>query len=145
MTFLATIGFTQRSARSFFGALQGAGIELLADIRLNNTGQLAGFTKKEDLAYFLELLGIRYRHLPMWAPTKEIRDRYHDTGDWDTFENGYRTLLAKRTLPAPEDLTLVRATRICLLCSEPKPDRCHRRVAAEVLAAAMDRCDVRHL
>ena len=48
-----SIGFTKRSAEEFFGALKRAGVERLIDVRLNNVSQLAGFTKRDDLAYFL--------------------------------------------------------------------------------------------
>ena len=38
-----SIGFTQKSASQFFGALKALGIERLLDVRLNNTSQLAAF------------------------------------------------------------------------------------------------------
>ena len=47
-----SIGFTQKSASQFFGALKAAGIERLLDVRLNNTSQLAGFAKQADLNTF---------------------------------------------------------------------------------------------
>ena len=47
------------------------------DVRLNNVSQLAGFAKKDDLAYFAkEICGMDYLHLPALAPTKEMLDRY---------------------------------------------------------------------
>jgi uncharacterized protein (DUF488 family) len=49
-----TIGFTRKSAKEFFDVLRKAGIKSLVDIRLNNASQLSGFTKKDDLAFFLE-------------------------------------------------------------------------------------------
>ena len=44
---LFTIGFTKRTAADFFGTLRQAGIQRLLDVRLNNSSQLAGFTKAE--------------------------------------------------------------------------------------------------
>ena len=41
-----TIGFAGRKASEFFGKLRQQGIKRLIDVRLNNTSQLAGFTKK---------------------------------------------------------------------------------------------------
>ena len=62
---LFTIGFTQKTAREFFTALKDAGVKRVVDVRLNNNSQLAGFSKKDDLAYFLkEIGGIDYVHLP---------------------------------------------------------------------------------
>ena len=67
---LFTIGFTQKTAREFFTSLKDAGVRRVVDVRLNNNSQLAGFSKKEDLAYFLrEIGGIEYVHLPELAPT----------------------------------------------------------------------------
>ena len=51
---LFTIGFTQKSAREFFTALKDAGVKRVVDVRLNNNSQLAGFSKKDDLPFFLK-------------------------------------------------------------------------------------------
>ncbi len=48
-----TIGFTKKSAKEFFEILKKNEIEQVIDIRLNNTSQLSGFAKKNDLKYFL--------------------------------------------------------------------------------------------
>jgi len=72
-----TIGFTKRTAAGFFGALKAAGIKQLIDVRLNNRSQLAGFTKRDDLAYFLrEVCAADYCHEPLLAPTQEMLDAY---------------------------------------------------------------------
>src|SRR5262245_44090398 len=74
---LFTIGFTQKSAREFFAALKEAGVKRVVDVRLNNNSQLAGFSKKEDLPYFLKKIGnIDYIHAPDLAPTQEILDAF---------------------------------------------------------------------
>ena len=65
-----TIGFTKKSAETFFTRLKNAGVKRLIDVRLNNVSQLAGFTKKDDLRYFTKALcNIDYFHLPELAPT----------------------------------------------------------------------------
>lgn len=51
-----TLGFTKKSAESFFSKLKNAGAERLIDIRLNNVSQLAGFTKRDDLRYFTKVI-----------------------------------------------------------------------------------------
>jgi uncharacterized protein (DUF488 family) len=51
-----TIGFTKKSAETFFTRLKNAGVKRLIDIRLNNVSQLAGFTKKDDLRYFMKTI-----------------------------------------------------------------------------------------
>jgi len=54
---LYTIGFTKKKAGYFFGKLRLAGVKRVLDVRLNNVSQLAGFAKRDDLAFFLEQLG----------------------------------------------------------------------------------------
>lgn len=140
-----TIGFTKKSARQFFEALRRAGVRKVVDIRLNNVSQLAGFTKKDDLAYFLEAVGgIGYEHRPELAPTKEILDGYkRKTLSWPQYEERFCALMAERqaeTLLSPADLD-----GACLLCSEPKPDKCHRRLVAEYLRSKWGNVEIRHL
>ena len=89
-----TIGFTHQSAEEFFTKLKASGVKRVVDIRLNNVSQLAGFSKKKDLAYFLHELGnIEYVHLPDLAPTQDILDEYKkNKGDWLIFEQQRRRL-----------------------------------------------------
>ena len=50
-----TIGFTKSSAEHFFSRLDRPGLARVVDVRLNNSSQLAGFAKKSDLEYFLQI------------------------------------------------------------------------------------------
>lgn len=140
-----TIGFAKKSARWFFEALRQAGVRKVVDIRLNNVSQLAGFTKKDDLAYFLQAVGgIGYEHRPELAPTKEILDGYKKKEmTWPEYDERFRGLIAERhveTLFVPGDLD-----HACLLCSEPKADKCHRRLVAEYLRGHWGNVEIRHL
>ena len=68
-----TIGFTKKRAAQFFGALRDAGVKQLVDVRLNNVSQLAGFTKRDDLEFFLsELCDAAYLHESLLAPTPRL-------------------------------------------------------------------------
>jgi uncharacterized protein (DUF488 family) len=130
---LFTIGFTQKNAEKFFTALRNAKIRRVLDIRLNNVSQLAGFTKRDDLRFFLrELCEADYHHLPQCAPTEDILDTYKKNGgSWETYVQQFLSLIRSRhieTLLTPELLDFG-----CLLCSEPTPEKCHRRLVAEYL------------
>jgi uncharacterized protein (DUF488 family) len=129
-----TIGFTQKSAAQFFELLRRRGIKRLIDVRANNKSQLAGFTKSEDLKYFLrELCQAEYLHLPELAPSPELLAGYRRKQvPWPEYEKIFNGLLAERRVETTvrRELFLLPAV---LLCSEPKPDRCHRRLAAEYL------------
>ncbi len=142
---LFTIGFTKKSAREFFTKLKETGVQRLVDIRLNNTSQLAGFAKKEDLAYFLhEIGGIEYVHFPDLAPTQDILDAYKKRkGDWQTYETQFLKLMVERQVENTVPKGLL--DRGCLLCSEEKPHHCHRRLVAEYLAAKWGNVRITHL
>ena len=128
-----TIGFTRKSARRFFGLLHSSGARRIVDVRLNNVSQLAGFAKKDDLAYFLQAIcGMEYVHLSELAPTKEMLDDYKKhNGDWSTYERRFLALMTQRRI----ERTLSRELLAdgCLLCSEDTPTHCHRRLVAEYL------------
>jgi len=141
-----TIGFARRSAEEFFGALRRAGVRRLVDVRLSNTSQLAGFTKKGDLAFFLrELCGAEYVHEPSLALTRELRDAYAkgDIG-WEEYERRYLALLESRRVVEKLERSLLEGPAV-LLCSESSPERCHRRLAAEYLAREWGGLEVTHL
>jgi uncharacterized protein (DUF488 family) len=141
-----TIGFGQKSASEFFGALERAGIKRLVDIRLNNTSQLAGFTKKDDLRYFLRrILLADYRHEPMLAPTQDILDTFKKSkGSWEDYERSLLALMDDRKAEDILDRSLFETPTV-LLCSEPKPDKCHRRLVAEYLKSNWGNVEIAHL
>lgn len=131
-----TIGFTKKSAAEFFETLRHAGIRRLIDIRLKNSAQLAGFTKRDDLAYFLrEICDAEYRHEPLLAPTPEMLERYRKRrATWDEYERQFLRLMEQRRIDETLDPALF-ATPTVLLCSEPTAERCHRRLVVEFLRA----------
>ncbi|HUI40492.1 MAG TPA: DUF488 domain-containing protein [Terriglobia bacterium] len=132
---LFTIGFTRKTAQEFFNLLESAGVRKLVDVRENRVGQLSGFAKFPDIAFFLDrLLGIQYVHEPRFAPTPEIRDRYQATKDWDEYERSFRLLMEERAVPQEIDAADYEGN-VALLCSEPTPEKCHRRLIAEMLLA----------
>lgn len=141
-----TIGFTQKSAERFFSLLAEHGIGRLIDIRLHPDGQLAGFAKREDLAYFLrELVGCEYHHVDFLAPSEEIFKAYRQDRDWARFEQRYRRLMDERAIVQRLDPAFFSEKPCCLLCSEHLPDKCHRRLLAERLAQAWPDVEVVHL
>jgi uncharacterized protein (DUF488 family) len=144
---LYTIGFTQKSAETFFGLLRQNGIQRLVDIRLKPDGQLAGFAKGGDLPFFLSQLvdGCRYEHLLELAPSKEILDEYRGTGDWARYALQFSSLLDERHVPESLGQAAFEKYTSCLLCSEPTPQKCHRRLAAERLAACWPGVEIIHL
>ena len=146
MPTLHTIGFTQLPLAEFVGLLRGAGVDAVIDTRLRNTSQLAGWAKRDDLAFLLrEGFGIAYEHIQPFAPTDELLDGYRAGGDWDAYAAAYRALLIQRDAAATGRDLFARYQAPCLLCSEPTPEHCHRRLLAEYLAEQLGGIVITHL
>jgi uncharacterized protein (DUF488 family) len=129
-----TIGFTKKTAEEFFRLLQEAGVQKVIDVRENRVGQLAGFAKYPDIAFFLDRIwGIKYLHEPLLAPSPEIRQAYRRTKDWQAYEKSFFELMEQRKI-----LETIRPDQfegtVALLCSERGPEKCHRRLVAEHLS-----------
>ena len=141
-----TIGFTQKSAEEFFESLRRVGIKRLLDVRLNNVSQLAGFSKKEDLRYFLRALcAAEYLHEPLLAPTQEMLDEYKKRkGSWEDYERRFLALMRERAVERRIDRRLFDIPTV-LLCSEATAEHCHRRLVLEYLQAAWGGMTIRHL
>ena len=118
----------------------------MIDVRLNNVSQLAGFTKREDLEYFLrELCGADYVHEPLLAPTREMLDAFKkEKGSWEDYERGFLALMADRKIEEYLDRGLF-AVPATLLCSEPTPEHCHRRLVTDYLRKKWEDFPVTHL
>lgn len=142
---LFTLGFTKKSAEEFFGRLKRSGASRLVDVRLNNVSQLAGFTKRDDLRFFTKAIcGMPYLHLPTLAPTQAMLDGYKKAkGGWEAYERQFLELMRERQveLTAPRE----KLEGACLLCSEDRPDFCHRRLVAEYLKRHWGAVEIVHL
>jgi uncharacterized protein (DUF488 family) len=140
-----TIGFTKKTAEAFFTAIGESGVQRVVDVRLNNVSQLAGFSKRDDLRYFLRAIyGLDYLHLPELAPTPDLLSAYRaHSMQWPEYVQHYLELIRIRRVEetVPRDII----DRGCLLCSEDKPDRCHRRLVAEYLGDCWGDLEIVHL
>lgn len=131
-----TMGFTQKSAEVFFEKIRKNNIEVLIDIRLNNQSQLAGFAKGKDLVYFLDrLCQCSYIHDLEFAPDKELLDDYKKGRiGWDGYVVRFQNLIDSRSMVRHFRSRYSDYNSVLLLCSEPTPDQCHRRLLAEAIA-----------
>jgi uncharacterized protein (DUF488 family) len=144
-TDLCTIGFSQKNLRKFVELLEHNNVSKLVDTRLNNTSQLSGYSKKDDLEYVMELRNIEYVHEPLLAPTEDILKAYKKKEiNWETYEKRYIDLLKERNIKEIIDEIIGNKT-ICLLCSEHKPHQCHRRLLAEYINIYRKDVNIIHL
>ncbi len=141
-----TIGFTEKSAEQFFGLLQGAGVQVVVDTRLKPDTQLSGFAKRRDLPYLLRnLIDCDYTYMGQMSPTDALLDGYRKDHSWEIYEVGFNQLLRERNLIAQLDREWWTAHKACLLCSEHRPDQCHRRLVAEYIAQHWPETEIHHL
>jgi uncharacterized protein (DUF488 family) len=148
-TLLCTIGFAGKTAEEFFALLGEAGVQQVIDIRQHREGQLSGFAKHPDLAFLLDRVAhIGYAHEPQLAPTPELLKAYREDKNWAAYEAAFLNLMSERGIPQTLD-TNTWPVKIALLCSEPGPEKCHRRLVGDLLAAHWKRegrsVEVRHL
>jgi uncharacterized protein (DUF488 family) len=140
-----TIGFTKKSAEQFFTKLRNSGAKRVVDVRLNNVSQLAGFAKKIDLEFFLrELCTMAYVHVPLLAPTQDLLDAdKKGRGQWSDYERDFLELMKSREIE--KNVSMDTIAEGCLLCSEEKPEHCHRRLVAEYLKQRWGNVEIIHL
>jgi uncharacterized protein (DUF488 family) len=142
---LFTIGFTKKSAEELFTLLQRSGAKRFVDVRLNNSSQLAGFSKRDDLEYFLKAIcGMDYLHLPELAPTQEMLNAYQSKQvDWSAYEQQFIFLMSERKVE--QSVAREVLDNAVLLCREPKAEKCHRRLVAEYFQRALADVEVENL
>lgn len=142
---LYTIGFTKKNAEKFFNLLTSNKVNKIVDTRINNTSQLSGFAKGDDLKFFAkEINDINYQHNLDFAPTKELLSKYRK-GDmtWDKYEQEYLDLLDVRKISKKIDIKNLHNN--CLLCSEHTAEKCHRRLLAEYFQEVNSDVEIIHL
>ena len=141
-----SIGFTKKSAETFFDSLKRAGIQQLIDVRLHNSSQLAAFSKQDDLAYFLRVIcSATYRHEPLLAPTQELLNHYRkEKGGWEEYERQFLALMAERHIETAFSPSLFEPTSV-LLCSEATAEHCHRRLVLDYLQDHWGNLHITHL
>lgn len=143
---LYTIGFTQKTAQRFFALLAENGVERVVDIRLKPDGQLSSFAKSGDLAWFLQQLnGCDYVHLPRLAPPADLLSDYRTNHDWSEYVPRFEAAMDERDIPNTLDRASFERQASCLLCSEPGPEQCHRRLVAERISRSWLDVEIVHL
>jgi uncharacterized protein (DUF488 family) len=141
-----TIGYKSKSLEAFINQLREADVDGVIDVRLRNTSHLAGYTKRDDLAFLLrEGFGIAYEHHPELAPSPEIFEAYRDKSDWAAYVASFLPLLEEQAAEEIGREILDRYGAPCLMCSEPTAEKCHRRLVAEYWAERLPELTIVHL
>lgn len=141
-----TIGFREKTAQDFFEALRKVGIKRLLDIRLHNTSPMSRFTRRDDLPFLLnKICNAEYIHKTLLAPSEELFQAYQEEKiTWSQYERRFLALMEEREIEKTIDPALFSVSTV-LLCSEPTPDKCHRRLVLEYLNKHWGKIKVTHL
>lgn len=142
-----TIGFTKKTAEEFFTLPEKNHVSKIVDVRLNNTSQLASFSKFPDIEFFLKrILNVGYVHDKNFAPTENILNRYKKKIiSWNDYEREFADLMNERNISEHIKKIYSESDNLCLLCSEPTPENCHRRLVAEKFAEIFGNVRIIHL
>jgi uncharacterized protein (DUF488 family) len=143
---VATIGFGRKGAERLVELLSSAGVTIVIDIRRRPDGPLSGYARQRDLPYILRLVGIEYAHRPQLAPPSELLDRYREDKDWYAYVPVFEeTVLASaEARDAMKDVLALPGVP-ALLCVEPTPEKCHRRLVAERMNEELGPIEITHL
>lgn len=137
-----TIGYEQTSMPAFFAALQGAGIEVLADVRAIAASRRPGFSKNPLSANLAEA-GIDYRHFRALGtpPDGRAAARALDLPKLERIYAG-QLELPEAMAAGAELAALAHARRVALLCYEREPACCHRTLLRRAVLADCDAVDL---
>ena len=142
---IATIGFGKKGAARFVELLETAGVKTVVDTRRRPDSPLSGYARQRDLPFILLTAGIGYEHRPELAPPNELLDRYRTDKDWDAYVTDFEEVLTSSDANQTMRLLLRREEKLALLCSEPTPEKCHRRLVAERMRQMDPGLQIEHL
>lgn len=135
---IVSVGYEGRSIDDFVAELVRAGVQTVADVRLNAISRKSGFSKTR-LREALAAAGISYRHMRSLGNAKENREPF-----WDgRVDEGRRTFRAALQAPEAESSleelsALVLDQVVAVLCFESDVEKCHRKVIIDEVVAATE-------
>ena len=132
MVRICTIGYEGFNPSAWTAAIIAHGIQTVVDVRDLPLSRKKGFSKTQ-LAESLDRVGVDYVHARPLGNPKSYRDALHEGLDFEAFAGLYGSLLDDRGDSLQAILDLATEKRVCLLCYEEDPDRCHRSLVARRL------------
>ena len=120
----------ETTAAEFFQRVAAEETDLVLDVRLNNSSQLCGFTKKKGLEFFVpKLSGAKYVHDLLFAPDKGLLELYTKKRiGWEEYSDAYDLLLDKRKAMAIYAKKYKDFACVCLLGTQTKKRRSHNEI-----------------
>lgn len=134
MTVVCTIGYEGFGSSEWMSTLVDSGIQAVVDVRAVPLSRKRGFSKNQ-LAQALGSVGIEYVPAQALGNPRVYRDALRDGLDFQTFAGMFSVVLDEQGGALEAVLQRADGQRVCLLCYEEDPDRCHRSLVAERLRA----------
>lgn len=130
-----TISAYEITAEEFFTDLIDWKTDVLIDTRRKNTNQLAGFTKKADLEYFVPTIAhADYAHDLLLAPEPMTLEQYLKGAlSWDEYAKRYRADIEQRKSIDHFFDTYGDADSVCLLGTATHKRRSHVEVLKDMI------------
>lgn len=143
---VCTIGYEGAALDRWVETLSVAGVEIVVDVRDIPISRCKGFSKTA-LAARLREAGIDYVHARSLGNPRELRHALKDgVMTFEEFAPLFRCQMSERADDIAHVVELTQSRRVCLVCFEEDPARCHRSLVAESLvAAASQPLTVEHL
>lgn len=146
MTRIFTIGHGARSIEEFLDLLEGAGIEVLVDVRTAPGSRKHPHFGRDALAASVESRGIRYEWMgrDLGGFRRAAEDSPHISLRNSSFR-GYADHMETEGFRGARDrlVETAREKHTAVMCAESLWWRCHRRMLADGLVAAG--CEVAHI
>lgn len=128
---LLTIGYEGLDLASFLKYLAWHKVDVLVDVRESALSRKRGFSKT-GLADAVEKTGIQYIHIPQLGSPRSIRNRLHQDWNYEAFFEAYNDYIDRQAHAIELLADIVDENRrVCLMCFEKDPERCHRTLLAD--------------
>ena len=132
-----TIGHSTRPLEAFIDLLKTHGVKMIVDVRTVPRSRHNPQFNLDTLPDTLSTVGIGYEHLSGLGGLRHARSDSPNTGWHNSSFRGFADYM--QTAEFEENLEklilLSRRKRICLMCAEAVPWRCHRSLVADALQA----------
>lgn len=146
---IATIGCGEKAAERFFALLQDASVATVVDTRRQPDAPSSGYARRRDLPFLLRsIANVGYEHRLELAPPVALLDRYRRDKDWPAYMRDFDRLVlnSRGAEQAMMDLLARSATEMmALMCVEPTPQQCHRRLVTDRMYELDSSLEVIHL
>jgi uncharacterized protein (DUF488 family) len=129
-----TIGYQGYSLLELVNILKEQGIDTLVDVRYDAYSKRPEFCKGR-LRSAIEEAGIEYIHRPELGTPTQLRKKITDAGSGQEVFKLYFERISKVNYRYVETVAeLANQRKMVLMCMEKEPERCHRKILADLLS-----------